>query len=425
MNAIAPYHFPEQVAYKTLNLLFERKAMLKPNGIAFYVWQRSGRLVIVFDPNAIDTERVSDDFAHRLSSRLNGRRVVRTNSRGLFLQVGYDIPSAPLALTAQTLNFSDQPSAWHLPVGTTANGPLWISLLEGDSFLIGGTRGNGKSGLANAWIQALLHGDKTSVYAIDGKRGAEFGRYIGHPKFHFMLDATQGLNELHEKLTRRLDYLTQKGHPNIITYNQAKNDFIEPIALVVDEIADLSDEQKTTLKRLVELFRAAGLYPVLATNRPTQAAILVKGNLATRVCFRVPSFNDSIMVLGNKGAETLPDERGRGLIDWKGHLTEFQAFTVTYPQPSADALRQLYEQAGAQKEAEPDPAVNEIAQLAASIKDQWKPDMSGSKVAALLGKAYAGSWYAKINKVVEYLKASTTTSTVFMAQNAVNGTVEG
>lgn len=52
--------------------------------------------------------------------------------------------------------------------------------------------------------------------------------------------------------------------------------------------------------------------------------------------------------------------------------------------------------------------------------------MSGSKVAALLGKSYAGSWYAKINKVIEYLKASTTsTSTGFLAQNTGNQAVEG
>ncbi len=46
------------------------------------------RLIVSFDPSAIKLDKVNESFAHDLSTRLKGRKVVRTNSRGLFLQVG-------------------------------------------------------------------------------------------------------------------------------------------------------------------------------------------------------------------------------------------------------------------------------------------------------------------------------------------------
>src|SRR3990172_2026498 len=140
-------NFSQVVAYKTLNLLAERKALIYPEGTAFYIWPAQNRLVIVFDADEINLQRVDDTFAHGLSTRLNGRRVKRTNSRGVFLQVGYDIPPAPLEMIEKPLKLSEQPSPFHLPVGSTGEGDLWISLTDGDSFLIGGTRNFGKTGL--------------------------------------------------------------------------------------------------------------------------------------------------------------------------------------------------------------------------------------------------------------------------------------
>ena len=406
MNAIVPYNFPQQVAWKTLTLLMERKALLYPTGVAFYVWQREGRLIVAFDPSAIDTERVNDDFMHRLATRLHGRRVVRTNSRGLFLQIGFDIPAAPHALETVKLDLSQQPTPWHVPVGMTADGPMWIPFLDGDSYLIGGSRGGGKTGEEHAWIQALLHGGQTLVYAWDGKRGAEFGRYIGNENFEMIFNGMQGLIELQEMLKAREKTLTESGYPNIVMYNEKHIVQILPIALFVDEAADLPDAAKDMLKGMIRLYRHAGLYPIIATNQPTQAEVFAKTNLSTRVAFRVPHHNDSVTMLGYKGAEALPDVRGRGLIVWKGRFVEFQSFEVAYPMPSDETRRRLSEQAGAQDEA---PAKgDEIAELAESIRGRWNPSMSKRAVGRLLGREYAGAWAGKITRVIEYLSATTT-----------------
>jgi hypothetical protein len=403
-------NFPEQVAWRTLNLLIERKALIQPQGVAFYVWERQGRTVVAFDPSAIIIEKVDQGFAHALSTRLHGRRVVRTNSRGLFLQVGQDIPEAPKALDVYPLDYSQQLTPWHMPIGVTSKGPLWVSLTDGDSFLVGGSRGNGKTGLAHGMIQALLRGGKTIVYAWDGKNGLEFGRYIGEENFHYIANPQKGLEELSHVLAERFAALRESGFPNILLHNGAGRDFIPPIAFVVDEIAELEEDEKETINKLVKLYRAAGLHPILCTNNPTQAAVLAKTNLTTRICFRVPSWNDSMVVLAMKGAETLPQtldkQPGRGMIIWRGRLTEFMAFHVTWPDFSEYALKVL-----AELHLPTGPSVdpNSIEALAESIREQWRPGLSKRKVAELLGKPYGGSWATKIDQIVACLTATTTT----------------
>lgn len=406
--------FPLIVAYKTLNLMIERKAILYPGRKAFYVWQLLDRVLVMFDTEIVDLSKLNDDFTHRLSTRLNGRLVVRTNSRGLFLQVDPLIPPAPMPLEEIALDLSLQPSPVHVPVGVTGNGPLWISFTQGDSFLIGGSRGGGKTGLEHAWIQALLHGGQVIIHAWDGKRGAEFGRYAGQEHFKLLFRGFKDLQELEEMLKVREQLLTSSGFPNILLYNEANpHSPIKPIALFVDEAADLPDQAKELLKGMIRLYRHVGLYPVIATNQPTQAEVFAKTNLSTRVAFRVPHHNDSITMLGYKGAEALSDVRGRGLIVWKGRFVEFQSFQVTYPMPSEEARQILADQLQAGSEAsEP---VGEIARLAESIRENWNPSMSKRQVAKLLGKEYAGGFAGKVDKIIEILSATTTGTTYLPA----------
>lgn len=419
-------NFSLMLANSTLALLNERKARLYPDRKAFYVWPREDRTVVIFDTHVIDMGKVNDDFAHRLSTRLQGRMVVRTNSRGIFLQVGHDIPPALMDMVPTELDMSKQPTPFHLPVGTLFNGKdMWISLFDGDSFLVAGSRNMGKTGFLHGWMQALLNGCSVEVYGFDGKYGVEFSRYVGHPMFHMVHKLSVTLAELKTIALERRRKLLASGKPNIQLYNQANDDdLIRPIALFIDEAALTNDEEKAMLVEIVERERDTGIHPVLATNRPEAAALLVKTNLVTRVCFAVPSWNASQMVLGMNGAEALPKEQGRGLIVFRAKVTEFQSFRVTYPEPSAEAVKMTLElqQAEAEKEA---PAIAlgvsaEIAQLAESIRDQWTEAMSKRAVGRLLGKQYGGAWQEKIDKIIEFLSATTTTKGTFSAENGLN-----
>jgi hypothetical protein len=332
--------FAEVVAYKTLKLLDERRARVDLNAVSFYVWVRSDRLVVIFDPNAVDLRKLNEEFAHGLSTHLQGRIVKRTNSRGMFLQVGYDIPLMQGDLSVVDMDLSKQKSPFDMPMGMSARGEMWISLLEGDSFLVSGSRGLGKTGLLHGWIQALQKGGKTEIYAHDGKRGVEFSRYMGADHFHMVLNLADTLRRLSDEAMKRRRILLSSGHANIVSYNEAHpNEPISPIALFVDEAALTNDEEKASLVEIVERERDTGFYPILATNRPEAAALLVKTNLVTRICFPVPSWNASQMVLGMNGAETLPKIQGRGLIVFKARVTEFQSFRVEYPEPSEETVQ--------------------------------------------------------------------------------------
>lgn len=396
------YLFTKQVAWRTLNLLINRKALLYPNRISFYIWRRENRVIVAFDPTAIRLELVNDKFAHDLSTILHGRRVVRTNSRGVFLQVGFDIPPAPKALDLFPLDLAQQSTPWHLPMGMTKDGPLWISLLDGDSFLIGGTRGKGKTGLEHGWIQALLHGGKTQVYAWDGKRGAEFGRYLGRENFHLFFHAMDGLQKLQMTFMDREKQLALSGHPNILMHNDAGGEFIFPVALFVDEAADLPDPAKELLQSMIRLYRYVGLYPIIATNQPTVVDVFDKTNLLTRIAFRVPHHNNSVTMLGYKGAEALPDVRGRGLIVWDAKFVEFQSFQVTYPMPLPTATQTMMDlgTSDGRPEIQDDPETVQIRELIGQ----------GDSDAAIVRKIWNVAGGAKFYKLVERVRSLRDTS---------------
>jgi hypothetical protein len=337
--------FAAVVAYKTLALLEERKARINLNAKSFYVWPRQDRVVVIFDPSTVDLRKLNDDFAHGLSTRLQGRIVKRTNSRGMFFQVGIDIPPMRDDLSVTDLELSRQKSPFDMPVGSSARGDMWISLLEGDSFLVAGTRNMGKTAFLHGWIQALLHGGKTLVYGHDGKKGVEFSRYIGDPNFHIVVNLADTLRRLLEETIQRRKALLASGFPNVAMYNQKNPERpIMPIALFIDEAALTNDEEKASLTQIVERERDTGIHPIFGTNRPEAAALLVKTNLATRICFAVPSWNASQMVLNMNGAEALPKIQGRGLIVFGARVTEFQSFMISYPKPSDAALEIMQDQ---------------------------------------------------------------------------------
>ncbi len=342
-----------RIASSTLTLLEQRRARLNPERTSFYVWARPDRAVVIFDTSVINMGKIDHGFAHDLSTSLQGRKVVRTNSRGLFLQVGYDIPPMLDDLIAKPLDLSTQPSAFHMPIGSSAKSDIWMSLIEGDSFFVVGMRGMGKSAEVHGFIQALLQGGKTLVYAWDGKDNAEYLRYVERENFTLipMNGLQNGLRAVQEETQRRMRTLAMSGHPNIISFNQqaSEQDFMKPIALVIDEVAEV-DDQALLLKQ-VKVNRAAGVYPIFATNDPSKSSVIAKSNLATRISFYVPSSSDSLVGFGRPGANKLIFKQGRGLVVLNGRVTEFQSFLINYPKPTDAAKEWLVSQLAAEDDA--------------------------------------------------------------------------
>ena len=314
------------------------------------VTERNGRVyaLAIFPQNfGYKLEAYKDArFRAQLSSTLSGMPVTYSNSTGFRLVAILEDNS--LIGEPRPLNLNEQPGPWHVPIGDMLDGrPLWLDVITMDSVLIGGSRRMGKTRLLHGWIQALMHGGQTQLYLWDGKPScAEFGRYAGHPSVTVIdeKNLADGVHEINAIMVERAAQFAQAGVVDFQAFTAQRRD-LKPVVFIVDELAAISllpgaDGILRTIEDLISRGGAFGIYPVLATQRPTANAVrgVSKTNLQTRISLPVPSHVDSQVILERVGAEKLPKVKGRLAIVWEAKLIQAQSYRVELPESSCQNL---------------------------------------------------------------------------------------
>lgn len=182
--------------------------------------------------------------------------------------------------------------------------------------LIAGTTGSGKSVFIQGMIASLLLKHSPAdmeLYMVDPKM-VEFSYYEPLCMCHVVTevkDAVALLEELCKDMDARYRELAAAGVRDIDEYNAKAPTPMKRKVVFVDELADLIMTSKKSVEncivRLAQKARACGIHLVLATQRPTVNVVtgLIKSNIPVKVCFAVPSYRDSMVMLDKAGAENL------------------------------------------------------------------------------------------------------------------------
>ncbi len=202
-------------------------------------------------------------------------------------------------------------------------GSVIMDIAKMPHLLIAGATGSGKSVCINAIIVSLIYKaspDKVKLIMIDPKM-VELSDYNGIP--HLMIPvvtdpkkAAGALCWAVAEMQKRYQLFADNSVREIFSYNAlAETDpDLEPlpqIVIVIDELNDLMmtapKEVEDSICRLAQKARAAGMYLIVATQRPSADVItgLIKTNIPSRIAFAVASRIDSGIILDQTGAEKL------------------------------------------------------------------------------------------------------------------------
>ncbi len=409
-------------------------------------------------------KNLQEDIAMSLNAR--GVRIV-TLSDSVGIEVANDKPSiVPLKALLKDPAFIE--SKYELPVaiGYTITQKVKVfDLSDAPHLLVAGATKQGKSVGLNVIVSSLLyakHPSELKFVFIDPKM-VEFSAY-GNLLYHYLAvlpsadseqeemekaivknakDAATVLKSLCVEMDERYELLSKAGVNNIKRYNDKYRDrhllptdghkFLPYIVTVIDEYADLTmstgagPESKalsrsimTSVIRLAQKGRAAGLHVILATQRPTVDVVtgLIKTNFPMRIAFRVTSRVDSATILDSPGADKLI---GKGdMLIYSGIETE----RVQCGYVDGDEITEITEYIGDQRGykksyntpyylPEPEP---ESADEGGGMVDMKNLDERFEEAARLVVSSQRGSTsdlqrrlgmgYAKAGRVMDQLEAA-------------------
>ena len=240
---------------------------------------------------------------------------------------GLEVPNATITTVGFKETFLALPDVKKHPLavafGKDISGKVvYADFDEFPHMLVAGTTGSGKSIYVHSIISTLImrnSPDDLKLVLVDPKV-VEMKKYQDMP--HLLTPiisdpekAKVCLDKLCAEMNRRYDLFSTNGEvSNIKDYNKiAKEEGTETLPYIivfVDEYADLVGRCKEIYQPVVSLAqkaRAAGIHMCLATQRPSTDVVtgVLKGNIPTHVALMTSSPTDSVVILGEGGAETL------------------------------------------------------------------------------------------------------------------------
>lgn len=315
---------------------------------------------------------LADDIARSMSA--TSARIAVIPGRNA---LGIELPNAKretvyLRELLEDESFAESDCKLPLALGKDIGGnPQVVDLARMPHLLVAGTTGSGKSVSVNTMIASLLYHlkpDECKFIMIDPKM-LELSVYDGIP--HLLAPvvtepakAVVALKWVTKEMENRYRLMANFGVRNIEGYNKRIKDAaakgqqlkrtvqtgFDPdtgkpiyedqpldmnplpfIVVVVDEMADLmlcaGKDIETSIQRLAQMARAAGIHIIMATQRPSVDVItgVIKANFPTRISFQVTSRIDSRTILGEQGAEQLLGQGDMLYMAGGGRITRVHA----------------------------------------------------------------------------------------------------
>jgi S-DNA-T family DNA segregation ATPase FtsK/SpoIIIE len=224
-------------------------------------------------------------------------------------------------------------------IGESDSGELlWLDMATLPHLLVSGTTGSGKSTFLHVVIANAIARKDVDLYLSDPKCGVEFGFYSkdatciakDYDETMAMLDVLRVIMDKRYSLMEVMGIRNVADVPTIFS----------KIIVIIDEVADLmiQDANRKNPRRggfeeslcsLAAKARAAGIYIILATQRPSVDVLtgLIKTNFPARLACKVSSGVDSKVILDQVGAENL---LGRGDAIIKSPVHDFVRFQCAF-----------------------------------------------------------------------------------------------
>ena len=270
-------------------------------------------------------KNLADDISYALAT--NGVRIEQIPGKSA---IGIEVPNMGARDTVylrsllEDEKFTEAKSKLTTALGKGVSGEnVYLDIAKMPHLLIAGTTGSGKSVCINTMLISLLYKatpDEVKLVLVDPKK-VELNIYNGIPHLlvPVVFDPKKAAGALHwcvTEMDRRFDLIESMNVRNIDGYNKAiandpTKEKLPQIVIVIDELADLmmtaSNEVETSICRIAQKARAAGMHLIIGTQRPSVDVItgLIKANGPSRIAFTVMSQVDSRTIIDQVGAEKL------------------------------------------------------------------------------------------------------------------------